>query len=102
MKTIMAIFLTALACSVGLTQAQAQTPRKDEKKTISEVIDSSTKRVERDFISAAEAMPEDKYSFAPTNGEFKGVRTFAEQIKHVAATQYLVASMILGLSLIHI
>ena len=23
-------------------------------------------------------MPEDKYSFAPTNGEFKGVRTFAQ------------------------
>jgi len=33
-------------------------------------------------------MPEDKYSFAPTNGEFKGVRTFAEQVKHVAAVNY--------------
>lgn len=97
MKTMIAIAI-ALAisalCSVGLTQAQAQT--KDEKKTISEVIDTTTKRIERDFVSAAEAMPEDKYSFAPTNGEFKGVRTFAEQIKHVAATNYLVASLILG------
>jgi len=95
MKTIIAILLATLAlCSFGL--AQAQSPTKDEKKTLSEVVDSATKRVERDFIPAAEAMPEDKYSFAPTNGEFKGVRTFAEQIKHVAATNYLVASLILG------
>jgi len=47
-------------------------------------------------VPAADAMPEDKYSFAPTNGEFKGVRTFAQQVKHVAATNYLVASGILA------
>lgn len=39
--------------------------------------------MEKEFVSAAEAMPEDKYNFAPTQGEFKGVRTFAEQVKHV-------------------
>src|SRR5580704_12454243 len=93
MKTIAATLATVLLlCTFGLAQAKT----KDEKKTISQVVDSATTRLERDFISAAEAMPEDKYSFAPTNGEFKGVRTFAEQIKHYAATNYLVASMILG------
>src|SRR5260370_26698063 len=93
MKTITPILATVLLlCSFGLAQAQT----KDEKKTLSQVVDSATQRLERDFIPAAEAMPEDKYSFAPTNGEFKGVRTFAEQIKHYAATNYLVASMILG------
>jgi uncharacterized damage-inducible protein DinB len=42
--------------------------------------------MEQEFVSAAEAMPEDKYNFAPpvTAGEFKGVRTFGEQVKHVA------------------
>ncbi len=46
--------------------------------------------MEQEFVSAAEAMPEDKYNFAPpaTLGEFKGVRTFAEQIKHVAEANY--------------
>lgn len=39
--------------------------------------------MEKQFVDAAEAMPEDKYDFAPTQGEFKGVRTFGEQIKHV-------------------
>ena len=95
MKTITAILGSVLIlCSFGLSQAQTQT--KDEKKTLSQVVDSATSRLERDFVPAAEAMPEDKYSFAPANGEFKGVRTFAEQIKHYAATNYLVASMILG------
>lgn len=38
------------------------------------------------FVTAAEAMPEDKYDFAPPTslGEFKGVRTFADEVKHVA------------------
>jgi uncharacterized damage-inducible protein DinB len=40
-------------------------------------------------------MPEDKFGFAPTNGEFKGVRTFAQQIKHVAAVNYELGAAIL-------
>ena len=46
-------------------------------------------------MPAAEAMPEDKYSFAPSAGEFKGVRTFAEQVKHVAAVNYTFGASIL-------
>jgi len=53
-------------------------------------------RILRIDSSAAEAMPEDKYDFAPTNGEFKGVRTFAQQIKHVAVVNYIVGAAILG------
>jgi hypothetical protein len=52
--------------------------------------------VEGEFVPAAEAMAEDKYSFAPSGGEFKGVRTFAEQVKHVAAVNYIVGAAILG------
>jgi len=37
-------------------------------------------------------MPEEKYSFAPTNGEFKGVRTFGEQVKHLTSFKYLAAN----------
>jgi hypothetical protein len=48
------------------------------------------------IVPAAEAMPEDKYSFAPAIGEFKGVRTFGEQVKHFSATNYILASRILG------
>ncbi len=96
MKTITVTataILGAMLVLCSLAQAQAQT--KDEKNTISQVLDSAIKNVENDFIPAAEAMPEDKYGFAPTNGEFKGVRTFAEQIKHVAASNYLIGAHIL-------
>ena len=44
--------------------------------------------IERQFVSLADAMPGDKYGFAPTNGEFKGVRTFGEQVKHVACANF--------------
>ena len=33
------------------------------------------KSVQNQIVSAADAMPADKYGFAPTEGEFKGVRT---------------------------
>jgi uncharacterized damage-inducible protein DinB len=41
-------------------------------------------------------MPEDKYSFAPTNGEFKGVRTFAQEVKHIGAVNNAFFEAILG------
>jgi hypothetical protein len=49
----------------------------------SEVYGKILNNIEQEFVSAAEAMPEDKYDFAPTQGNFKGVRTFAEEVKHV-------------------
>jgi uncharacterized damage-inducible protein DinB len=43
---------------------------------------------EEEIVAVAEAMPADKYNFAPTNGEFKTVRTFGQQITHIAEAQY--------------
>ena len=43
---------------------------------------------EEEIVAVAEAMPADKYNFAPTAGDFKGVRTFGQQITHVAEAQY--------------
>jgi hypothetical protein len=51
---------------------------------------------ERAVVAAAEAMPEEKYGFAPTRGNFKGVRTFAAQLKHIAADNYMLGAGILG------
>ncbi len=64
--------------------------------TIGGAIDGTFQWVPAQFISAAEAMPEDKYDWAPTQGEFKEARTFAQQIKHVAAVNYFVGATILG------
>lgn len=54
------------------------------------------KTVQNQIVSAAEAMPADKYAFIPTDGEFKGVRTFGQQAKHVAATNHILAAAALG------
>jgi uncharacterized damage-inducible protein DinB len=43
---------------------------------------------QEEVVAAAEAMPADKYNFAPTNGTFQGVRTFAQQVTHIASSQY--------------
>jgi hypothetical protein len=41
-------------------------------------------------------MPADKYGFAPSVGEFQGVRTFGREVKHLAATNYILAAAALG------
>jgi uncharacterized damage-inducible protein DinB len=52
--------------------------------------------LEQEVESTADAMPADKYKFAPTDGEFNGVRTFGEQVKHLAATNNILAAAALG------
>jgi uncharacterized damage-inducible protein DinB len=53
---------------------------------------------EYEFRSAAEAMPAEKYGYRPAPGDYGGVfpgygpkelRTFAEQVKHVAQQNYV-------------
>ncbi len=50
----------------------------------------------KNVVSAAEAMPADKYGFAPAAGEFANVRTFSREIGHLAATNYILAAAALG------
>ena len=74
----------------------AQTPKQETPKNVTQILDRSLSGVEREFVPAIEAMPEGKLAFAPSSGEFKGVRTFTQKAKHVAAVNYLIASAILG------
>jgi len=92
MKITKCVCVFALMFAAYLCVAQT---KPEEHPTVSSILDHSLKPAESEFVSAAEAMPEDKYSFAPTNGEFKGVRTFAQQVKHVAAVNYIVGSAVL-------
>jgi hypothetical protein len=65
-------------------------------KTIPDSIDYMWKMVESDFTSLAEAMPEEKWNFKPTQGAFTDVRTFAEQVKHVACANEAWAKKLRG------
>ncbi len=64
--------------------------------TLQSTLDFQLTIVEREFEGAADAMPADKYDFAPANGDFKGVRTFAQEVKHVAAADDRFFGAILG------
>ena len=63
-----------------------------EKHSLQILLDIAAKQL----ISAVEAMPADKFGFAPTDGEFKGVRTFGQMVKHLSATNHILAAAALG------
>ena len=64
-------------------------------------MDREISTVEKQIVEAAEAMPEDKFNFSPESlnipgSEYKGVRTFAVQVKHVASSNYFIWSPLTG------
>src|SRR5437899_10462024 len=67
--------------------------------TIASAIDREISIVEKELVETAEAMPEDKFDFSPeklniSGSDYKGARTFGQQLKHVAASNYLIWSPI--------
>jgi hypothetical protein len=51
--------------------------------------------VEHDVVALAEAMPADTYDFRPCDGAFEGVRSFGEQVKHMATMVYMTSAIVL-------
>ena len=69
--------------------------------TITSVVDRDINNVEKQIVDVAEAMPEDKFNFSPESltipgDDYRGVRTFALQVKHVAASNYAIWSPLTG------
>jgi len=95
MRTLTISILLILAISI-LGNGQAMPPAAEEHRTITQVLDRSVTNMQQEFTSGAEAMPDNKYDFAPKDGQFKGVRTFGEQIRHVAAVNYELGAAILS------
>ena len=57
--------------------------------------DDQLSLVEDAVVSLAEAMPAPSYDFSPTLGTFAGVRTFGEQVKHVATMIYMTSALVM-------
>jgi predicted HD phosphohydrolase len=93
-----ALLATMGAPSSGSAQGHAQAAQSVDSTTIKEranfLLFVANQR--RTIVDAADAMPADKYGFAPTNGEFANVRTFSKQVRHLAATNYILAAAALG------
>ena len=60
--------------------------------TPADVVNGLLNTVESEMVPLVEAMPADKFNFAPTNGNFKGVRTFGQQVQHVTMANYYMFS----------
>ncbi|MGB2667057.1 MAG: DinB family protein [Candidatus Acidiferrum sp.] len=94
MKTSLRAVITFVLL-LGAVRAIAQ-QQSSPRKTIPDSINYMWKIVESDFTSLAEAMPEDKWGFKPTQGAFADIRTFAEQVKHVACANEAWAKKLRG------
>ncbi len=84
--------LSAQAGPHILTQNGAPLDAQREKRALQHL----SRIVQKEIISAVDAMPADKFGFAPTDGEFKGVRTFGQMVKHFSATNHILAAAALG------
>ena len=92
-------FLVAIVAVAALRARAADAPATPA--TVAAVVDKQITNIEKEVTEAAEAMPEDKYNFSPENlrlqgADYKGVRTFAEQVKHIATSNYYIWGPITG------
>ncbi len=86
MKTLVLFLLSA----GGALWAQTPAP------TVAKLFDGQLTMIQNELVPLVEAMPADKFGFAPTQGEFKNARTFAQQASHSAAVIYAVSAAVLG------
>lgn len=90
-------FAGHLTNATHASTAQVQQPPP----TVASVVDNEVSAIEKQILDVAEAMPEDKFNFSPEGlnipaSDYKGVRSFAVQLKHVAASNYFIWSHLTG------
>ncbi len=95
MKTKRGLICCGLMVLLAIAASAQAAKAKDEHRTVTELLQRNVSNFEHEFVPAVDAMPADKFDFAPTNGEFKGARTFGQQVKHVAAVNYELAAALL-------
>lgn len=95
MKTLNCVFLSGLlfACTVQLRAQSAVAPAH---RSSAQVVDFILSLQESRVLEVAEIVPAEKYSFVPMGGQFTGVRTLGEQLRHIAADNYLLGAGMLG------
>jgi DinB superfamily len=100
------IFLPVAVClfvlsSLGPGAKNAVANPAEQPATVASVVDKDISNVEKLILGVVEAMPEDKFNFSPeslniSGADYKGVRSFAAEVKHVASSNYFIWSPITG------
>ena len=97
-----AMTVLALATSrAGASTASGAQRPSPPPRTIATALDDEISTIEKQLVDAAEAMPEARFDFSPQGlaipqSDYAGVRTFALQVKHVAASNYALWSPLTG------
>src|ERR1700690_4453769 len=92
---------TTSSASPTVPAAAATLQAESPAPTISSVADGEISGIEKEIVAAAEAIPEDKFNFSPESmkipgSEYKGVRTFAGQVKHGAVANHFLWAPLTG------
>jgi uncharacterized damage-inducible protein DinB len=117
-KLVLCLSLALAMCGAAFAQdAPAAAPKAKAKKAaataaapkaadpkhpdVPTILERQLNNLEKELVPAAEAMPDDKFNFAPSNAlikgsEFTGVKTYALQVRHIAATNQLIAASLNG------
>src|SRR5882724_9050604 len=92
-------FFISVLCVFATAKDQAKPPTKLS--PLATEINKEITSLETQFVGVAEAMPADKFAATPENlgvagTAFKGVRTFAVQVRHVAADNFAIWAPLTG------
>jgi len=102
LSALLVCIFSATAFGQGTkTETAATTGAPSPPSTIASTVDREISAIEKQIVDVAEAMPEDKFNFSPESlsipgADYKGVRTFAVQVKHVGASNYFLWSALTG------
>jgi len=97
------VSVSLVSCAVARAQAaRSGTPASSSPPpSIASAVDRQISTIEKELVDAAEAMPEDKFDFSPEalkipGARYEGVRTFGVQLKHVAASNWVLWGSVIG------
>lgn len=98
--SLLAVLLCTAAVSHARQPQQTQAAQ-EAAPTIASIVDRQISAIEKQVVDVAEAMPEDKFNFSPEGlnipgSNYKGVRTFAVEVKHIASSNYFIWSPLTG------
>lgn len=97
------VMIGLAVCAFGQTATKGAVPSASQPTapTLTSVVDRDISNIEKLTVEAAEAMPEDKFNFSPQQlnvqgSDYKGVRSFAGEVKHIATSNYFIWSPLTG------
>lgn len=95
------VFIQDKRSSASVGKSQQASGAQQAPATVASTVDRDISAVEKQIVDAAEAMPEDKFNFTPealniAGSNYKGVRSFAVQVKHIAASNWFIWSPLTG------